>query len=82
MGLFFLSFCNSFTLLANKYLLTYLLIRMLNGYLGHTDREEGLIQVFQNPMEYKNDYHRLMLLSFASFVLLSAFILCLTAFSV
>ena len=24
MGLFFLSFCNSFTLLANKYLLTYL----------------------------------------------------------
>ena len=25
MGLFFLSFCNSFTLLANKYLLTYLL---------------------------------------------------------
>ena len=29
MGLFFLSFCNSFTLLANKYLLTYL----LTGYL-------------------------------------------------
>ena len=26
MGLFFLSYCNSFTLLANKYLLTYLLV--------------------------------------------------------
>ena len=35
---------------------------MLNDCLGHTDREEGWIEVFQNPMEYKNDYHRSMLL--------------------
>ena len=35
---------------------------MLNGYLSHTDREEGWIQGFQNLMEYKNDYHKLMLL--------------------
>ena len=33
---------------------------MLNDYLGHTDREEGWIQGFQNLMEYKNDYHKLM----------------------
>ena len=31
MGLFFLSFCNSFTLLANKYLLTYLLNKDFNS---------------------------------------------------
>ena len=35
---------------------------MLNGYLSHTDREEDWIQGFQNLMEYKNDYHKLMLL--------------------
>ena len=35
---------------------------MLNDYLSHTDREEGWIQGFQNLMEYKNDYRRLMLL--------------------
>ena len=35
---------------------------MLNDCLSHTDREEGWIQGFQNLMEYKNDYHRLMLL--------------------
>ena len=33
---------------------------MLNDYLGHTDREEGQIQGFQNLMEYKNDYRKLM----------------------
>ena len=26
---------------------------MSNSYLGHTDREEGQIQGFQNLMEYK-----------------------------
>ena len=35
---------------------------MLSDYLGHTDREEGLIQGFKNLMECKNDYRRLMLL--------------------
>ena len=35
---------------------------MLNDYLDHTDREEGWIQGFQNPMEYKSDCHKLMLL--------------------
>ena len=35
---------------------------MLIGYLSHTDREEGWIQGFQNLMEYKNDYRKLMLL--------------------
>ena len=35
---------------------------MFNGYLDHTDREEGWIQGFQNLMEYKNDYRKLMLL--------------------
>ena len=33
---------------------------MLNGYLSHTDREEGWIQGFQNLMEYKNDYRKLL----------------------
>ena len=28
---------------------------MLNGYLSHTDKEEGWIQGFQNLMENKND---------------------------
>ena len=37
---FFLSFCNSFTLLANKYLLTYL----LSGTLGNTDTELNFIK--------------------------------------
>ena len=35
---------------------------MLNGYLNHTDREEGWIQQFQNLMECKNNYRKLMLL--------------------
>ena len=35
---------------------------MLNDYLDHTDREEGWIQGFQNLMEYKKDYRKLMLL--------------------
>ena len=35
---------------------------MLNDYLDHTDREEDWIQGFQNLMEYKNDYRKLMLL--------------------
>ena len=35
---------------------------MLNDYLSHTDREEGWILGFQNLMEYKNDYRKLMLL--------------------
>ena len=35
---------------------------MLNGYLNHTDREEGWIKGFQNLMECKNDYRKLMLL--------------------
>ena len=35
---------------------------MLNDYLSHTDREEDWIQGFQSLMEYKNDYHRSMLL--------------------
>ena len=35
---------------------------MSNSYLSHTDREEGWIHGFQNPMEYKNDYRKLMLL--------------------
>ena len=30
--------------------------------IGHTDREEDWFQGFQSLMEYKNDYHRLMLL--------------------
>ena len=34
MGLFFLSFCNSFTLLANKYLLTYLVALLLTYLFG------------------------------------------------
>ena len=42
MGLFFLSFCNSFTLLANKYLLTY---NIFNGkpcdvlYTGYLNKD-------------------------------------------
>ena len=39
---------------------------MLNDYLDHTDREEGWIQGFQNLMEYKNDYGKLMLLLYCS----------------
>ena len=39
---------------------------MLNDYLGHTDREEGWIQGFQNLMECKNDYRKLMLLLYHS----------------
>ena len=35
---------------------------MLNDWLDQTDREEGWIQGFQNLMEYKNDYRKLMLL--------------------
>ena len=35
---------------------------MLNDYLDHTDREEGWIQGFQNPVECKNDYRKSMLL--------------------
>ena len=35
---------------------------MLNGYLSHTDREEGWIQGFRNLMEYEIDYCKLMLL--------------------
>ena len=35
---------------------------MLNDYLDHTDREEDWIQGFQNLMECKSGYHRLMLL--------------------
>ena len=35
---------------------------MLNGYLDHTDREEGWIQGFQNLMECKIYYRKLMLL--------------------
>ena len=33
---------------------------MLNDYLSHTDREEDWIQGFQNLMEYKNNYRKLM----------------------
>ena len=33
---------------------------MLNGYLSHTDREEGLIQGFQSLIKCKNDYRKLM----------------------
>ena len=39
---------------------------MLNNYLDHTDREEGWIQGFQDLMEYKNDYHKSMLLLYHS----------------
>ena len=35
---------------------------MLDDSLSHTDREEGWIQGFQNVMECKNDYRKLMLL--------------------
>ena len=57
---------------------------MLNGYLSHTDREEGWIQRFQNPMEYKNDYRKLMPLfdPLRCLLLSVVFILCLIAFSV
>ena len=33
---------------------------MLNGYLGHTDREEGWIQGFRSLMEYENNYRKLV----------------------
>ena len=57
---------------------------MLNDYLGHTVRDKGWIQGFQNLMEYKNDYHKLMPLfdPLHCLLLSSAFIQCLIAFSV
>ena len=48
MGLFFLSFCNSFTLLANKYLLTYLLLNYI--YENHDELECEL-----NGDEYEDE---------------------------
>ena len=33
---------------------------MSNDYLDHTDREEDWFQGFQNLMEYKNGYCKLM----------------------
>ena len=55
---------------------------MLNDCLSHTDSDEGWIQGFQNLMEYKNDYHRLMPLFDPLSALSVAFIRCLMAFSV
>ena len=56
----------------------------VNRLLNHTNREEGRIREFQSLMECKIYYQKFdaTILSFASFTLSPALILCLIAFSV
>ena len=51
MGLFFLSFCNSFTLLANKYLLTYLLNFSLFQSINNLSADVMFVGDFNSKLE-------------------------------